>query len=226
MEDTLKRSVRVPTGEAALEGDLTVPAGAEGIVVFAHGSGSSRHSPRNRFVAEALEAGTLATLLVDLLTPEEKAIDEHTGSIRFDIGLLARRLTGVVDWLGEEGTTRDLRVGLFGSSTGAAAALIAAAARPERVAAVVSRGGRSDLAGDALEAVQAPTLLVVGGHDLTVMEMNRVSAERMSAPTRIAVIPGAGHLFEEPGSLEQVAALARDWFAAHLAARSLSAPGA
>ncbi len=226
MDESKSRSVVVGAGDAALQGDLALPAGAPGVVVFAHGSGSDRHSPRNRFVAEALAGAGLATLLVDLLTPEEKRIDEHSGRIRFDIALLARRLTGVVDWLGEQDDTSDLRIGLYGSSTGAAAALISAAERPERISTVVSRGGRSDLAGDALGRVRTPTLFIVGGHDLTVLELNRASIERMSAPTRLEVIPGAGHLFERPGALEQVSVLARDWFRDHLGASALSAHGA
>jgi pimeloyl-ACP methyl ester carboxylesterase len=206
----------VPIGDRALPGDLTIPPGATGIVLFAHGSGSSRHSPRNQFVARELERRRLATLLIDLLTPEEEARDRHKAELRFDIGLLARRLGTIIDWLGTEPRTAPLGIGLFGASTGGGAALVAAAERPARVAVVVSRGGRPDLAGPALPRVAAPTLLIVGGLDGPVIEMNRSAARQMRAPVTLTIVPGATHLFEEPGALEQVATLAGDWFTSHL----------
>ena len=209
--------VQVPAGDATLEGELVVPEQATGVVLFAHGSGSSRHSSRNRFVAGELQAARLATLLIDLLTPEEEAVDQHTAHLRFDIPLLADRLVAATRWLGKEPSTRALQVGYFGASTGAGAALVAAAAEPERVGAVVSRGGRPDLAGNALPLVRAPTLLIVGGRDRQVLELNRAAMARMQAETRLEVVPGASHLFEEPGALEVVARLARDWFLRHLA---------
>jgi pimeloyl-ACP methyl ester carboxylesterase len=185
-------------------------------VLFAHGSGSSRHSPRNRAVAADLQGAGLATVLVDLLTPEEERLDARDGHLRFDINLLAARLIALTDWLGQNRTTADLGVGLFGASTGAAAALIAAASRPETVQAVVSRGGRPDLAGEFLRLVRQPTLVIVGGNDPTVSQLNRQAIAKLSGPTRLEVVPGASHLFEEPGALELVARLARDWFLAHL----------
>lgn len=210
------REVSVQAAEVTLEGRLAIPSGAPGIVVFAHGSGSSRLSPRNRFVAEFFNEGGLATLLFDLLTGAEHVIDERTRALRFDIALLGRRLTGAVDWLASQPETQTLRIGLFGASTGAAAALIAAAERPECVAAVVSRGGRPDLAMAALHRVKAPTLLVVGGLDAPVIQMNRDAAARLHVEHRIEIVAGATHLFEEPGKLEVVARLARDWFTRHL----------
>lgn len=207
--------VRVRAGSATLEGDLQVPEGASGVVLFAHGSGSSRHSSRNRYVAGELQAAGLATLLIDLLTLEEEARDQHTGHLRFDLPLLAARLVAATRWLGEDPSTRALKIGYFGASTGGGAALVAAASAPDRVGAVVSRGGRPDLAADALPRVQAPTLLIVGGRDLAVLEMNRVAMARMRAVTRLEIVPGATHLFEEPGTLEAVAHLARDWFLRH-----------
>jgi dienelactone hydrolase len=210
------RDVLVAASGHALPGSLRIPDVARGVVVFAHGSGSSRHSPRNRYVASVLVETGLATLLMDLLTPREEAIDATTGRLRFDIGLLAERLIGATDWLGAERETRDLRVGYFGASTGAAAALVAAAERPDRVDAVVSRGGRPDLAGAALARVKSPTLLIVGGRDLTVIGLNRDALTRLRAEARIEIIPGATHLFEEPGALEQVADLARLWFTRYL----------
>jgi dienelactone hydrolase len=200
-----------------LEGDLVIPADATGIVLFAHGSGSSRFSSRNRFVAEQLNDAGLATLLIDLLTPEEERVDAMTGHLRFDIGLLASRLVAAIDWMRDEPRTADLPVGLFGASTGGGAALVAAAARSERVGAVVSRGGRPDLAADGLPLVRAPTLLIVGGADTPVIAMNREAMTRMKTEVRLEIVPGATHLFEEPGALEQVARLARDWFIGHLA---------
>jgi len=185
-------------------------------VVFAHGSGSSRHSPRNRYVAGVLQQAGLATLLIDLLTAAEEQVDLQTAHLRFDIDLLAARLAGAADWLAAQPATADLGLGLFGASTGAAAALVAAAQRPGAVRAIVSRGGRPDLAGAALPQVQAPTLLIVGGADVPVIGMNESAAAQMRAPHRLVIVPGATHLFEEPGTLEAVARLARDWFTAHL----------
>jgi pimeloyl-ACP methyl ester carboxylesterase len=205
---------------AELGGYLTIPEDARGLVLFAHGSGSSRHSPRNRYVAETLQEAGLGTLLMDLLTHDEEAVDQFTREHRFDIGLLAHRLTGAVDWLEERPETRDLPVGLFGASTGAAAALHAAAARPDRVRAVVSRGGRPDLAGEALERVQAPTLLIVGADDTPVIPLNEAARRRMKAPVEMRLVPGASHLFEEPGTLAEASGLAGDWFVNHLVPRS------
>ena len=207
--------VRVPVGSAALEGNLGVPPGARTVVLFAHGSGSGRHSPRNRYVAAELRRAGLATLLVDLLTAEEEAVDLRTRHLRFDIGLLADRLAAAIDWLGANAATRGMRVGLFGASTGGGAALVAAAARPAEVSAVVSRGGRPDLAGDALPHVRAATLLVVGGNDAPVIGMNREAFARLRCEKRLEIVPNASHLFEEPGTLERVATLAADWFARH-----------
>jgi putative phosphoribosyl transferase len=184
--------------------------------VFAHGSGSGRFSPRNRAVAGVLVDAGLATLLMDLLTAEEEAEDMRTARLRFDIGLLAERVISAIDWLGSDGTLADLPVGCFGASTGAAAALIAAAERPQRVAAVVSRGGRPDLAGNALPRVKAPTLLIVGGRDIEVIELNRQAQALLEVESRLEIVPGATHLFEEPGALERVAALAREWFLRYL----------
>jgi putative phosphoribosyl transferase len=211
-----RADVTVRTGAVELEGALSIPERAEGVVLFAHGSGSSRFSPRNRFVADFLNEGRLATLLLDLLTAEESEIDERTGELRFDIGLLSGRLTGAVDWLGASPETRNLKIGIFGASTGAAAALNAAAERPERVAAVVSRGGRPDLAMAALPRVSAPTLLIVGGLDGVVIGMNRRAAAELRCEHQLEIVPGATHLFEEPGKLEKVAQLARAWFQQHL----------
>jgi dienelactone hydrolase len=208
--------VLIPVGDVALEADITIPMVASGIVLFAHGSGSGRHSPRNRYVASMLHDAGLGTVLVDLLTPEEERVDQLWGNLRFDIPLLGDRLGHIIDWLADQGTTGNYPLGLFGASTGAAAALVAAAARPGRVRAVVSRGGRPDLAGAALVAVRAPTLLIVGGNDPEVLELNRQALAQLQVEARLEVIPGAGHLFEEPGALQQVASLARDWFARHL----------
>jgi putative phosphoribosyl transferase len=210
------RPVRVDAGTAALEGSLALPDGARGVVLFAHGSGSSRHSPRNRFVAGELQRGGLATLLIDLLTADEEAVDLRTRRLRFDIDLLAERLAGTTDWLGQQPATRPLAVGYFGASTGGGAGLVAAAQRPEAVGAVVSRGGRPDLAGEALARVRAPTLLIVGGDDAPVIRMNEEALARLRGEKRLALVPGASHLFEEPGALEEVARLARDWFVRHL----------
>jgi putative phosphoribosyl transferase len=208
--------VRIPVSGATLEGNMALPEGALGIVLFAHGSGSSRHSPRNRFVAEQLHAASIGTLLMDLLTTEEEAVDMRTAHLRFDIGLLADRLVGATEWLARDARTRTLSVGYFGASTGGGAALVAAAARPGTVKAVVSRGGRPDLAGAALPDVQAPTLLIVGGRDHPVIEMNRDAMAQMRGEVRLEIVPGATHLFEERGTLEEVARLAREWFAEHL----------
>lgn len=214
MENT---PVRVPAGGVMLDGDLGLPAGARGVVVFAHGSGSSRFSRRNRHVASILQARGLATLLVDLLTVEEEAVDLRTAEVRFDIDLLARRVVGIVDWLGGATATSGLGIGIFGASTGAAAALVAAAERPEAVKAVVSRGGRPDLAGGALPQVKAPTLLIVGGADTLVIDLNQQAFEDLRCERQIVIVPRATHLFEEPGALDQVADLAGHWFEAHMA---------
>jgi putative phosphoribosyl transferase len=204
-------------GGTAVSGDLLLPEPASGIVVFAHGSGSSRHSSRNRQVAAGLNDRGLATLLIDLLTPEEEEVDRRTRHLRFDIGLLAGRLVRAAEWVVDQDWGRTLAVGCFGASTGGGAALVAAARRPALVGAVVSRGGRPDLAGDALEEVRAPTLLLVGGRDEAVIELNRQAHDRLRAERRLVVVPGATHLFEEPGALEEVTRLAGDWFLAHLA---------
>ena len=212
-----ERPVAVPIGSLTLQGNLSLPERASGVVLFAHGSGSSRHSPRNRHVARMLNEANLATLLIDLLTPEEEAIDARTAHLRFDIGLLAERLVVVTDWLAQHRDTRDLRIGYFGASTGAAAALVAAAERPEMVGAVVSRGGRPDLAGRALEHVRVPTLLIVGGSDFGVIELNQAALAQLRCEKRLVIVPGATHLFEEPGTLDEVARLAREWFEHYLA---------
>jgi putative phosphoribosyl transferase len=208
--------VQIPAGPAVLSGNLTIPENTKALVLFAHGSGSSRHSPRNQFVARTLNRAGLGTLLFDLLTPEEEALDVHTREHRFNIRLLAERLMHATKWTGEEAQTHDLRVGYFGSSTGGAAALVAAAELSQDVAAVVSRGGRPDLAGDALPKVQAPTLLIVGSNDDIVIELNKMARDQMRCEVKLEIIPGATHLFEEPGALEQVAKLASDWFAKHI----------
>jgi putative phosphoribosyl transferase len=212
--------VEIPQeGGAVVHGDVHVPEGADGIVVFAHGSGSSRHSERNRRVAATLGERGLATLLMDLLTTDEERADRDTGHLRFDIALLARRLVGAADWLAARRWGRDLRLGYFGASTGGGAALVAAADRPGATHAVVSRGGRPDLAGDALPRVEAPTLLLVGARDEPVIGMNREAYERLRCEKDLKIVPGASHLFEEPGTLEIVADLAADWFVEHLGAR-------
>ncbi len=204
--------VRIAAADVTLDADLAVPPGARGAVVFAHGSGSSRRSPRNRYVAEVLRSRGLATLLVDLLTPAEERGDDGPRRLRFDVGLLSDRLVAAVDWLRREPTTAGLRIGCYGASTGGAAALMAAAARPRAVGAVVSRGGRPDLAGSALPLVAAPTLLLVGADDLPVIGINERARAAMRAPTQMTLIPDASHLFEEPGALERVAELSADWF--------------
>jgi putative phosphoribosyl transferase len=209
-------------GVGAVHGDLVIPGGARGVVLFAHGSGSSRHSPRNRRVAEALQQRGLATMLLDLLTEEEERADATTGHLRFDIDLLAERLHAAGALLASREGTAGLPLGYFGASTGAAAALVAAARAPDRAAAVVSRGGRPDLAGDALGQVNAPTLLIVGGQDKQVLELNERAQAQLSGECELEVVPGATHLFEEPGTLDEVARLAGDWFLAHLSAPSTS----
>lgn len=223
MADPAGRTVSLPAADGGestgeLNGDLVVPDEAAGLVVFAHGSGSSRHSSRNRWVAGELERAGLATLLMDLLTADEDRIDARTGQLRFDIALLTRRVSGVLDWLPGQHAVRGLPIGLFGASTGAAAALGVAAHRPEAVRAVVSRGGRPDLASEDLAGVRAPTLLVVGGRDTEVLGFNRHAAEQLSGPQEVRVVEGATHLFEEPGALDTVSAAAADWFGRHLPA--------
>jgi putative phosphoribosyl transferase len=207
-----RSEVIIPAGEVRLEGELTIPDRAAGIIAFAHGSASSRHSPRNRQVADALGDHGLATLLFDLLDPGEERTEQRTGQLRFDIRLLGRRLVAALDWLASRAPTSALPTGCFGASTGAAAALLAAARRPELVKAVVSRGGRPDLAGDLLPNVKAPTLLIVGGEDDAVIELNRRARHRLRCEAVLEIVPGAGHLFEEPGALERVELLARTWF--------------
>src|SRR5437660_5130195 len=214
--------VQIQAGRAVLSGNLTLVDQKKALVLFAHGSGSSRHSPRNQFVARTLNNAGLATLLFDLLTPEEESIDARTAELRFNIGLLAERLVHAAKWAKQQEPTRDLRTGYFGSSTGGGAALVAAAEIPEDVGVVVSRGGRPDLADEALPKVQAPTLLIVGGNDDIVIELNEQARDRMRCEVKLEIIPGATHLFEEPGALEKVATLASDWFVAHLAVKSAS----
>ena len=211
------KNVYIRSGDMQLQGDLSIPEGAQGVVLFAHGSGSSRHSPRNQFVARTIREAGVGTLLFDLLTKEEEAVDMHTAHLRFDIGLLATRLIDATYWI--KGELDYLNVGYFGSSTGGGAALVAAAQLADTVGAVVSRGGRPDLAGDALSQVQSATLLVVGGLDYRVIEMNRAALARLRCEKEMKIVPGATHLFEERGTLEQVADLAADWFQRHLVAR-------
>jgi putative phosphoribosyl transferase len=208
--------VQVSTGSVTLDGNLSLPEESRAIVLFAHGSGSSRHSSRNRYVARVLNEAKLATLLIDLLTLDEEVIDARTAQLRFDIELLAERLVGATDWLTRFPDTKHLRIGYFGASTGAAAALMAAAVRPDAVSAVVSRGGRPDLAGAALMHVRAPTLLIVGGNDGQVIQLNRAALAELRCEKQLMIVPGATHLFEEPGALDEVARLARDWFHRHL----------
>ena len=209
-----ERAVRFNAGGVFVEGDVSVPPDAVAIVVFVHGSGSSRQSPRNQFVAANLRAERLGTVLVDLLTRDEERADQFTGHLRFDISFLARRVTAIVDEVRDESK---LPCGLFGASTGAAAALVVAATRPKEISAVVSRGGRPDLAGESLAAVRAPTLLIVGGDDRDVVELNRKAMARMDGEVRLEIVPGASHLFHEPGALEAVAHLAAGWFTTHSA---------
>src|SRR5438093_9671101 len=212
VSDAQKRTVHVDATHVTLEGTLVVPSHARGVVLFAHGSGSTRFSSRNRYVAELLQADGWATLLVDLLTAQEEEIDVYTREYRFDIGRLADRLIGATHWLGTERETADLPVGMFGASTGAGAALVAAAELPDRIVSVVSRGGRPDLAGAALRRVRAPTLLIVGGHDEPVIALNEQALQQLQCRVRLEIVPGATHLFEEPGALQAVAELARAWF--------------
>jgi putative phosphoribosyl transferase len=214
--DSRTTSIQVPIGDRSLQGDLAVPQDPHGIVVFAHGSGSSRHSPRNQYVARALERRDLATLLIDLLTPEEEAVDDRTAQYRFDLALLAGRLVAIVDWLRGRKETASLPIGMFGASTGGGAALVAAADRPREIAAVVSRGGRPDLAGPSLAIVTAPTLLIVGSLDAPVLQMNRDAMKQMRGEVTLEIVPGATHLFEEAGTLERVSELAGNWFARYL----------
>jgi putative phosphoribosyl transferase len=211
-----QQSVAIATAGVTLEADVVVPEPALGVVLFAHGSGSSRHSPRNRYVAGELQKAGLATVLADLLTPQEEQVDAQTGALRFDISLLGERLVALTDWLVTQERTADLGVGLFGASTGAAAALVAATARPASVEAAVSRGGRPDLAGGLLRLVRQPVLLIVGERDPTVLDLNRRAMQELGGETTLAIVPAASHLFEEPGALEQVARLAREWFLDHL----------
>lgn len=208
--------IYIPAGAQTLEGTLEIPPGAQGVVVFAHGSGSSRHSPRNRYVAGVLHEAGLATVLIDLLTAAEEAVDAQTRHLRFDISFLTRRLAAATEWVRQDARTRGLLLGYFGASTGAAAALMAAAEHPDVVNAIVSRGGRPDLAQPALARVRAPTLLIVGGHDTPVIAMNREALAQLRAEKELAIVPGATHLFEEPGALEEVARLASAWFSRHL----------
>src|SRR6478752_5157463 len=208
--------VQIQAEHAVLSGNLTIPENAIALVLFAHGSGSSRHSPRNQFVARTVNRAGLGTLLFDLLTPEEEELDIHTREHRFNISLLAERLVHATKWASQQEETRDLHIGYFGSSTGGAAALVAAAEIPQDIRAVVSRGGRPDLAGDALPKVQAPTLLIVGGNDDVVIELNEMARDQMQCEVKLEIIPGATHLFEEPGALEKVAKMASHWFSLHL----------
>ena len=212
MPSRKEEAVHISVDSAVIEGDLVIVEGSEGIVLFAHGSGSSRHSPRNRFVAQRLQEGNLSTLLADLLTREEENMDMKTARLRFDIDLLAGRVIGAIDWLKRRDQTKELKVGCFGSSTGAAAALIAAQKRTDHVEAVVSRGGRPALASVILPEVKAPTLLIVGGNDAAVLKMNEDALSRLRAERKLEIIPGATHLFNEPGALESVAQAAREWF--------------
>jgi len=217
--------LQIQAGRAVLSGNLMIPENVVGLVLFAHGSGSSRHSPRNQFVARTLNDARLATLLFDLLTQHEEAIDMRTGEHRFNIGLLAERLVHATNWAKQQHETRDLRIGYFGSSTGGAAALVAAVDIPQDVDAIVSRGGRPDLAGDALPKVQAPSLLIVGGNDDIVIELNEMARDQMRCEVKLEIVPGATHLFEEPGALEKVAKLASDWFVSHIGPGSAGRTG-
>jgi putative phosphoribosyl transferase len=214
--DVIEQSLRIPAAGVDLDAEVVVPQPARGVVSFAHGSGSGRHSPRNTYVAGELQDAGLATVLVDLLTPAEDRVDAATARLRFDIDLLAARLTALCDWLVDYDVTAGLPIGLFGASTGAAAALVAAAARPDSVNAIVSRGGRPDLAGPALGSVHQPTLLIVGERDPVVLDLNRRAAHELAGEAGLAIVPSATHLFPEPGTLERVAQLARDWFVRHI----------
>jgi putative phosphoribosyl transferase len=216
----MMNDVQIQARRAVLPGNLTIPENAVALVLFAHGSGSSRHSPRNQIVARVLNETGLATLMFDLLTSEEEAADMRTGEHRFNIDLLAERLVHATEWANQQEETRDLRIGCFGSSTGGAAALVAAAEMPREVGAVVSRGGRPDLAGDALPKVRTPTLLIVGGNDDLVIELNEMARDQMRCEVKLEIVTGATHLFEETGALEKVAKLASDWFLSHIGAKS------
>jgi dienelactone hydrolase len=209
-------TVQIPIDSIILEANLTIPVNSHAIVVFAHGSGSNRFSARNQMVAQTLTRSGISTLLVDLLTPSEDSLDRQTQHLRFDIGLLAFRVTAAIDWLANNPATGALRTGLYGASTGAAAAIVAAAARPLRIGAVVSRGGRVDLAGQALSQLRAPTLMIAGGHDQPIVRLNRDAYAAMRTLKAMEVIPGAGHLFEELGAMERVSTLTRDWFVQYL----------
>jgi putative phosphoribosyl transferase len=214
--DAERREVAINVDDVTLDGTLVVPRDAKGVVLFAHGSGSSRHSPRNRYVAQILHTQGTATLLFDLLTRHEESMDQYTGELRFDIPFLAKRLVAATRWIANDASTRDLKVGYFGASTGAGAALVAAAELPKVISAIVSRGGRPDLGGSALGLVRAPTLLIVGAEDTPVIAMNREALSQLKCPDKkLAIIPGATHLFEEPGTLEEVAKLAAEWFSRH-----------
>jgi dienelactone hydrolase len=224
--DQQERQVRIASGAVSLDGDLAIPSDARGVVLFAHGSGSSRHSSRNRYVAKELRRGGMGTLLMDLLTVDEEEADARTGHLRFDIGLLAERLLAATQWLRTEADTSRLPIGYFGASTGGGAALVAAAEAPKEVSAVVSRGGRPDLAGEALPRVQAPTLLIVGGRDEPVIAMNREALAQLRCEKCMEIVSGATHLFEEPGTLEEVARLAGAWFDRHLGGGEAGSTGA
>lgn len=219
MSERNEEVVRIPVGKATIEGNMVVPQGAIGIVLFAHGSGSGRFSPRNQYVARVLNEAGIATLLIDLLTREEEEIDTRTRQLRFDIGLLAQRLIAATEWLKKNPTSKNLAVGYFGASTGAAAALIAAANLPEDVRVVVSRGGRPDLALDYLQKVKSPVLFIVGGRDTVVIDLNKKAMKHLQSEKRFEIVPEATHLFEEPGKLEEVAQLAADWFSKHFRSR-------
>jgi putative phosphoribosyl transferase len=216
LSDKANRDVKIPSGKSIINGNLEIPEGSEGIVVFAHGSGSSRFSPRNNYVAKLMNKSSLATLLIDLLTSEEEAADIYSGKYRFDVDLLAERLIDSTAWLEQNSSTKRLKVGYFGSSTGAAAALIADAKQPAGIKAIVSRGGRPDLAKENLVNVMAPTLLIVGGNDLEVLELNRQALQIIKVTKELKIVPGATHLFEEPGKLDEVANLAITWFVKYL----------
>jgi len=209
-------SIKIPVPGAVLNGDLTIPGGAQAIILFAHGSGSGRKSPRNRYVAGVLQKSGFATLLLDLLTPEEEEEDMLTGGYRFNINLLSRRLMIAANFIKKNAKTKKMNIGYFGASTGAAAALVAAAEDPDIVYAITSRGGRPDMAEDALFKVKAPTLLIVGGEDYEVIEINKYALKRLKSEKKLMIVPGATHLFEEPGALEEVSRLAADWFAEHI----------
>ena len=216
MQKTKEEVVVIPVGRATIEGNLVIPIGARGVVLFAHGSGSGRFSPRNQYVAKVLNEAGIGTLLIDLLTKEEEEIDTATGEFRFDIGLLSQRLEVATEWLKQNPATKSLAIGYYGASTGAAAALIAATKFPKDVKTVVSRGGRPDLAMQHLQKGKVPTLFIVGGKDTVVLDLNKKAMEQVPAEKKLEIVPGATHLCEEPGKLEEVAKLSADWFLAHL----------